>query len=174
MINAKGIKITTHLLKPLPPPREPIFLHPFPIVSGKPPVLSLDGKIIRRGPGLHAHTIQVGFYPRVTTITMYPNRNVALQNNAFFMCIIRSFFQLKMQMVLNKIMKSYVAKCLWARGRQFFNVSRVVDAVRFPLVKMRRTIVFIPEITKGSIRSKPMLIVFKEMLVLFTFKTVLP
>ena len=112
MINAKGIKITTHLLKPLPPPREPIFLHPFPIVSGKPPVLSLDGKIIRRGPGLHAHTIQVGFYPRVTTITMYPNRNVALQNNAFFMCIIRSFFQLKMQMVLNKIMKSYVAKCL--------------------------------------------------------------
>src|ERR1043166_9009640 len=44
MIDSKCIEIIAHLLKSLPPPRKTILLHPFPIVSGKAPVLSFNSK----------------------------------------------------------------------------------------------------------------------------------
>src|SRR5688572_3859540 len=63
MVNAESIEIITHLGKTLLPPGEAGFLHFFPVISGKAPVLTNDGKIIRRSSGLPVHIVLGRVYP---------------------------------------------------------------------------------------------------------------
>ena len=52
MIDSESVKIIAHLNESLVPPFKIIYRHLFPIVSGKAPILSFDGKIIRWRTGL--------------------------------------------------------------------------------------------------------------------------
>src|SRR5437870_3646796 len=107
MVNPEGIKVIAHLLKPLLPPAETILLHPFPVISGKAPVLTNRSKIIRWSSSLLIHFIQSGIYPGITTIPVNSNGNISLKNDSFFVGIISCIFQLGMKMILNEIIKGY-------------------------------------------------------------------
>src|SRR5688572_15094422 len=108
MIYAERIKIFTHLLKTLTPPRKSIFGHAFPVICREAPVLSLHGKIIRRRSGLLIHVIQSGFNPGIATVTRNANGNVSLQYNSILVCIFYCFPQLEMKVVLYEINRSNV------------------------------------------------------------------
>src|SRR4030095_14299370 len=70
MINAKGVKIITHLFKALFPPRKSILLHPLPVVSWKSPVLPDRCEVIWRSTCLGLHIVKFGRYPRIGTVTI--------------------------------------------------------------------------------------------------------
>src|SRR4030095_3095789 len=57
MIYPECIEVITHLLKSPAPPFKMIFLHFFPVVSWKSPVLPFYCKIIRRRPGLEIQVV---------------------------------------------------------------------------------------------------------------------
>ena len=92
MINTESIKIITHLFKALFPPGKIIFLHFFPIIGWKTPILTNCSKVIWRSTGLPIHIVHFRSHPGITTISRNANRNITFQNNSFFMGIINSFF----------------------------------------------------------------------------------
>src|ERR1700722_2166872 len=53
VVDAKGIKVTTHLRKTPLPPIKAVLFHPWPIVGGKAPILAFGGEGVRRRAGLH-------------------------------------------------------------------------------------------------------------------------
>src|SRR5687768_7936780 len=57
VIYTKCVEVIAHLLKPLLPPAKAIFLHLFPVVGGKFPVLAHSREVIGRCPGLGIHII---------------------------------------------------------------------------------------------------------------------
>src|SRR5436190_21392599 len=58
VINAKGVEVAAHLFETLLPPGEAVILHSRPVISGKPPILSLFRKRIGRRASLHVEVIK--------------------------------------------------------------------------------------------------------------------
>src|SRR5688572_14279203 len=76
VIDPECVEIIAHLFKPLFPPQEAVFLHPFPIICWEPPVLTYRSKIIWWCSCLPAHVILIGPCPCITSITIDPDWNI--------------------------------------------------------------------------------------------------
>src|SRR5208283_3148956 len=88
VVNAKGVKITTHLREAPFPPIEAVLFHAQPIVSGEAPILAFGGEGVRRRARLHVGVKQRWLLPDIRAVRMDADGNVALQNQAPGMDII--------------------------------------------------------------------------------------
>src|SRR4029453_6456577 len=106
MVDSECVEIYGHLCETILPPLKGIFCHPLPVISWKAPVLALDGKWIRWCTRLLIQMIEVRRHPGITTMPVYTNWNISLENDPVFMGVLYGFAQLPVKMVLNKIIIS--------------------------------------------------------------------
>ena len=161
MINTKSVEIITHLLKTLPPPGKIIFLHGFPVIGRKTPVLSFCCKCIGWCTSLLIHVIEPGFNPCIYTVSANANRYITFNNNAVFMRIFCSIFQLQVQVKLSKIMHGNFIIMLLLRAYELLHFTFIINCISFPVVKFSRFI-FISQISKSRIGLQPVAITFKK------------
>jgi len=81
------------------------FFHRSPIVGRESPILSLDGKIVGRSTRLCIHIKQTSIGPRIHTVAIDSDRDIAFQRNAFQMCIFFDLRKLPMKQKLNEIIE---------------------------------------------------------------------
>ena len=109
---------------------------------------------------------QLGALPDIGAIAINADGNVAFENNAIGMRILRSLFQLQVQVILNEIMEPDVVVSLRAfRAVSAASSSSVARAMGGPLVKVRRA-VLVAQIAKGRVRHQPMFVLLKKLLVI--------
>ena len=165
MVNAEGVEIQIHLREAPLPPREPVLLHPRPVVSGEAPVLAFGRERIWRRTGLHVEVIQLRLLPGVRAMPMHANRNVALENNPVGVRVGGGFLQLPVQKKLDEAVQlnrvAFRTRC----GHQRGDVLVATRLMRRPLAEIRRA-EFVAQAAERRVWHQPVTAGFEEFFIL--------
>ena len=88
----------------------------WPVVSWKPPILSLRGERVGRRASLHVRVEKFRRLPHVRTVPMHADGDVAFYHEAALMRVRRRAAQLQMQVILNEIVKGNFVVILRKHG----------------------------------------------------------
>ena len=94
VVNAVGIKILLHVLESLHPPLAVVLNYGIPVVGRESPVLSLYRESVWRSPRLSVEVEIVRLLPYIAAVSVYANRDVALENDVLRACILMRFLHL--------------------------------------------------------------------------------
>ena len=88
MVDAVGIKEFRHVLESAYPPYAVVFQHLIPVVCWESPVLTIHREIIRWSTRLAVDIEVFRLHPNVATISVYADRNIALQYHMLRACVV--------------------------------------------------------------------------------------
>ena len=163
MIDAVGIEELRHILKATHPPCTVVLEHLIPVVSGESPVLSIHAEVVGRCSGLPVEIKVFGLGPYITTVAVYPDGDVALEDDTLRLGILMHALHLGVENELDEIEERDLPICLRARIGELLAVALVPHAMVFPSVEIGRSIL----IAQGAIlciRHQPALRFGKECL----------
>ena len=169
MINAVSVKVFLEFAKPVAPPPITIFGHFIPVVRGKTPVLPRHRKIIGRCAGLHIGVEQLRLHPGIHTAGTYSYWNITFECNSFAAGVFMNFYQLFVQMILQKI-KQGNFRILWITFISKSHYLIGIVGTEFTPFPKFGCFILIPEVRKNRIRHQPGFIGFEKLTVIIRSK----
>ena len=107
VVNAVSIEILSHIGESVYPPLATIFQHLIPVVGREPPVLTVDRKVVRWCSSLSVKVEIAWFHPYVASISVYSDRNIALEHHFMLACILVGSNHLLSKNILHEIIECH-------------------------------------------------------------------
>ena len=117
MVDAIGIKELRHILEAAGPPLATVLQHLIPVVGRESPILTIHREVIWWSTRLTVQIEVLRLHPDIAAVTMYTDRNIALQDNPLRLGMFVRLLHLPVQNELHKVEELHVLVCLGFRVR---------------------------------------------------------
>ena len=165
VVDAIGIEIFLHVLKPAYPPLATVLQYLVPVVGGEAPVLAVDGEIIGRCSCLTVEVEILWFLPHVAPMSLHADGYVALEDDVLGACILVGFLHLLCQDVLHVVVEGDLPVFLGAGVGKDAPVLLVPCVVVLPLGEVG-SLVGVSQVAVLCVGHEPALLLPEPLLVL--------